>query len=389
MSTLRLSICVFSFLLLTFFTDAVLIAGQSCRSAGARVLYDTYSSDVDYPFDCTILRVIPKDAVTTVTIACTPPTKTAFSLESSPNWESKDGGHTWHKALDDVPAQFPRILFQPVLETNTQYRYIEDLGLYLRSDDGGKTWFLPEYRINGISRWEFMEQFDNGRFQRRNYAVDLAIVSADAHDPLKLYAEIGFVPWGVMLDLSNTLDPRSPQALTLPGLYESSDGGESWKKSLEGPSRDSPLGISPSDPKVMFAMGTKAVIKSENGGQDWGPVGQNAELTTKPLIKIHQYSKSGKSANEEFTVSQLTVDPENSNVVFIVSNKGFFRSLNGGKTWCLLNLGFDELDAARNLIFNMKKPQEIFLGTRRGVFHSLDEGNHIEKLFPPHNSKEK
>jgi len=185
------------------------------------------------------------------------------------------------------------------------------------------------------------------------------------------------------LRLSTSLDPKSRQVYSLPGLYESRDGGDTWKRSIEGPLINSPLGLSKISPRIFFAMGADGAIKSEDGGRNWKLVGQTTELKRKPLLKLYRDSKmKEKSIDEEFSVSQFAVDPKNPDVVFMVSNKGFYRSLDGGRTWCLLNLGFDELDAATNLVFNPTKPQELFVGTTHGVFRSADRGEHFEQVFP-------
>lgn len=355
-----------------------------CRNATTPVWYDSHLADAPSPYNCLVLRVIPKGGSTHIDVACGPGSQSASPLESNPNWRSENGGLTWRSGFPEVSAQFPHVLFQPVPGKDTQYRYIEDVGLYLRSDDGGKTWFLPEYKIGGLHRKEFIERVGGGRFRARDYAVVFGIAAVGSDDPLKIYSAIALIPWGAQLRLNTTLDPKSPQVYSLPGLYESLDGGETWKKSMKGPLINSPLGISGSNPRIMFAMGVDGAMKSEDGGRNWKPVGQNAELKRKPLLKIYRDSKmKEKSIDEEFSVSQFAVDPMNPDAVFIVSNKGFYRSLDGGRTWCLLNLGFDELDAATNLVFNAAKPQEIFVGTTHGVFHSADQGEHFERVLPP------
>ena len=356
--------------------------GPACRDANATIWYETPLDDAPNPYSCLILRVLSKDASTQIAIRCGAMSQ---SLDSSPTRQSDDGGRTWHKAPEDVPAQFPYFsLVQPVPGKSTQYRYIEDVGLYIRSDDAGKTWSLPEYRIDGISRMEFAAKALGIHFHPRDYTVQFGISAIGPDDPMKLYSGIALVPWGAMLHLSTTLDPKSPQVPSLPGLYESSDGGETWKKSMEGPLINSPLGISGSSPKILFAMGEEGAIKSEDGRRSWKPVGQNAGLRRKPLLKIYQQDPNmkEKTVDEEFSVSQFVIDPQDPDVVFIVSNKGFYRSLDGGRTWCLLNLGFDELDAASNMVLNPTKPQEIFFGTAHGVFHSVDRSENIEKIFP-------
>jgi hypothetical protein len=369
-------LCI-SFLFPSFLGREILSAAEkSCRNLGTTVLYERPLTDVESPYDCKVLRVVSRGPEQIVTIACPPGPRSAFSLGQSSNWESKDGGRSWYKMNENIPSQFPFTLFQPVWEKSVLYRYISELGLFLRSDDGGTKWSLPQFRIEGLSPEQFVEHSGGGKF----HEVFFFIAAADPHNPLKLYASISLYPWGNMVGLSDSLNAQNPQVIALPGLYESSDGAETWKKSMKEPSNKSPLGISALNPEIMFAVGKDGVIKSGNGGKDWDPVGQNADLLRKPLLK----SKTrNEAANEDFEVSEFAIDPTESRSVFIVSNKGFYRSLDGGRNWCLLDLGFDELDAARSLVFNPRKPEELFLGSARGVFRSTDRGEHSEKIFPP------
>jgi hypothetical protein len=89
-----------------------------------------------------------------------------------------------------------------------------------------------------------------------------------------------------------------------------------------------------------------------------------------------------KKAVDSFEVVQFVIDPSNENIVFVVPNKGIYRSLDGGGTWCLLDLGFDEIEGVHSIAISSPHPLEIFVGTTHGVSYSSDRGCHFTRIYP-------
>lgn len=122
--------------------------------------------------------------------------------------KSGDGGLTWSKgreapssldilgsALERAPAD-PRVI----------YRIDQDAdGLYLRSDDGGDRWVLPEYKIEGVSKETFAYSMAGSRY----YHVSFRLAAIDPRDPHTLYASIRIVQWS-----SSLIRLRPPATIT-------------------------------------------------------------------------------------------------------------------------------------------------------------------------------
>jgi photosystem II stability/assembly factor-like uncharacterized protein len=66
----------------------------------------------------------------------------------------------------------------------------------------------------------------------------------------------------------------------------------------------------------------------------------------------------------------------------MLSNKGVYRTTDGGESWRLLNLGYDVLYAYNTIALNPAKPKEVFVGTMNGFYYSKDKGCHFTGIFP-------
>jgi hypothetical protein len=292
---------------------------------------------------------------------------------------STDLGRSWREGnpLRPIPyatALPEREIVQSPLSSEIQYRYIQGLGLYLRSEDAGEKWLLPKFRVEGKS----LEQLSFHKGANEFYTVVFHLLTIHPRESRHLYAIIDVEPWAAMIWMDGPL-----KNIEIPGVYESTDGGDNWKEVEGAPIGTTTLGISPANPSLFYARGTGGVFKSEDGARSWSVVGENDLLVKQPLTNWDAGGKAGESAPRVgFEASEFVFDPQDPRVVFIVSNKGFYRSTDGGNTWCLLNLGFDELGSANSLAMNPNRPTDIFLGTSRGVFYSKDRGNHVEKIFP-------
>ena len=125
------------------------------------------------------------------------------------------------------------------------------------------------------------------------------------------------------------------------------------------------------------------MVKSTDGGITWEPVGQQRELELRPLTSADKDEQTRLLKGlVDSRIRQILVDPVNEDIVYLVSNKGLIRSVDGRATWCLLNLGVDQIDSVRSIGVNPARPREIYVGTTRGVFFSSDRGCHFSKIYP-------
>jgi len=100
------------------------------------------------------------------------------------------------------------------------------------------------------------------------------------------------------------------------GLFKSTDGGASWT-ALTSLVDDCiyALAITPSNPAILYAGGTRGVFKSTDGGAHW--------------VLVNSYG----------AISALAVDPRNPMVLYALANgfdgAGIYKSTDGGASWTI------------------------------------------------------
>jgi photosystem II stability/assembly factor-like uncharacterized protein len=304
-------------------------------------------------------------------------------------WKTEDGGRNWvwsSTVLFDVPSTVLCCGSNPIQspsDPRVLYKYLPELGLYLRSDDSGSTWQLPRYEVDSTPREDLAYRVAGNR----SYRLNFSLAAIHPRQPLTLYAGIDVVPWARTITDAPPLEEH-----TLPGLYVSGDGGETWKKfsdkleSFDYLFQVIPVGISPSHPDLMYGVCPAGICKSTDGGKGWSAVGEQSLLGEVP--RSVEEKRTGRKVlggrlGLGIAVRQFVFDPLNDKTVYIVSNKGVFRTLDGGETWCLLSLGFDVAYSYYDAALNPSNPKELFVGTAYGLFRSKDRGCHFEKIYPP------
>lgn len=150
------------------------------------------------------------------------------------------------------------------------------------------------------------------------------------------------------------------------GFRISENGGEDWQFiSMEGVDFHA-LGISPSNPKVLYgwaSSGTKGLFVSSDSGKTWTQP-QMKGLTDAPF--------------------DLVVDLEKPDRVFATTRSGIFESVNRGDEWTAIG----ETKTAPILALNLVKQGDrtIMYGYRfdktvPGIYRSNDDGKNWEKLW--------
>src|SRR5579883_2428153 len=215
-------------------------------------------------------------------------------------YKSTDGGRTWTNVGLKTTRSIARVRIHP---SNPDLVYVAalgdpwgpspDRGVY-RSKDGGRTWEKILYRSEQAG------------------AIDLIM---DPNHPEVMYAstlEEHRFPWGF----------RSAGPGT--ALYKTTDGGDHWTELTNRPGLPSGvkgrigLALAPSKPERVFALvdaelGKKGLFRSDDAGQTWRRLTDDAELTMRPWYYHH-----------------IFVDPKNADVVYVL-NVGAWKSTDGGQ----------------------------------------------------------
>jgi len=164
----------------------------------------------------------------------------------------------------------------------------------------------------------------------------------------------------------NPQNPREVFALAKggePGLYRSTNGGDGpWGKLDIDASGMIDFLIDPSNPKRLFAPAWNAVIKSEDGGNSWKPLGNGLQVNR--------------------VVDVVTADPVDPNVLYAGIGEGFVVSTDGGESWTSdgwgNGLGQGRLTA---IVVDPFKNNIVFVGGEFGsIYKSVDSGRNFQQL---------
>jgi photosystem II stability/assembly factor-like uncharacterized protein len=179
------------------------------------------------------------------------------------------------------------------------------------------------------------------------------------------------------------IHPHHPEAVfvgTQLGVYRSQDGGDRWQRMHlpEGLIVWS-LAFHPGNPQVMF-LGTEGseVYRSEDGGEGW----QYLSTIVNPDAVQMAFATR---------ILGLAIEPADPNRMYAALEVGgAARSVDGGKTWQLVNrqfLGNVDLMDLHGIALGSPRSEALFIANRVGVWRSHDRGEnwenlHLEKFSP-------
>jgi len=201
------------------------------------------------------------------------------------------------------------------------------------------------------------------------------------------------------------IDPTIPSTLyagTGDGLYQSTNGGASWRKVGGGP-RARALAIAPTAPRAFYA-GTDGVgiVQSTDSGATWTATGLTSWYVNALAIDpgtpstlyagtsggydgtggggVLQSTDSGATWTAVNTglpgagVTALAIDPTNPSTLYAgTGDGGFYRSTNSGASWNAVNAGLNRAGVSA-LVIDPMTPSTLYAGTGYGVFQSTNSG---------------
>jgi photosystem II stability/assembly factor-like uncharacterized protein len=258
-------------------------------------------------------------------------------------YKSTDAGKTWtHLGLRDG-QQIPALAIDP-RDSNRVFAAVlghpygpnPERGLF-RSTDGGETWQKVIYKDENTG------------------ASDVEI---DPANPDLIYASMWEVregPWEDNNEVNGTGG----------GLFKSIDGGNTWRQLTSGLPNDLSqiyVAIAPSDPKRLYATlgtasGALAIFRSDDAGENW------SRITDDPR-------PSGRIGGGDLPVPR--VDPKNADVIYSASTVTM-KSTDGGKTWSGFR-GAPGGDDYQNLWINPNDPNIILLVSDQGAIVTVNGG---------------
>ena len=188
---------------------------------------------------------------------------------------------------------------------------------------------------------------------------------------------------------SIAVNPNNPNIIYIGtvggGVWRSDDGGLNWiplfdRQLALGIGEPQAIAIDPNNTTIIY-VGTSGrfapqpqagLFKSTDGGASWVAVGSG--YPTGNIGNATQFVNQW--------INAIIVDPANSNVVYLASTSGVFRSTDGGLNW---SVGSNTFGDARSLQLDTSTPANariLYAGiSGRGVFRSNDGGQNWTQIL--------
>ena len=260
-------------------------------------------------------------------------------------YKSIDAGETWvHLGLEktqhisriQIHPENPDILW--VAAQGALHGKSNDRGIY-KSTNGGKSWKKVLYV---------------------NSSTGASELSIDINHPNILYAAMWDhmrTPWKVISG-----GPGS-------GLYKSIDLGETWKKIENGIPKEKgkmAIAVSPANSNWVYSLVESdskkekgGLFLSKNGGDSWKRISNDHRLLQRAWYYI-----------------ELTLDPNNENVVYVLSASAY-KSINGGSNW-------EEIDTHHgdyhDLWINPNNSKNMLISNDGGSEITFDAGENWSRI---------
>ncbi len=222
------------------------------------------------------------------------------------------------------------------------------------------------------------------------FGGDARSISADPHDPKHLYmgtatgwiyeSTDGGSSWKRISMVAKRddlvidhilLDPADGKHLIVGGwvidhpdggLYETHDGGKSWYSQAEMRGQSvRALAGAPSDPKIMVAGTLQGVYRTDDSGVHWrliSPAGST---------EIHE-------------VESIAIDPVDPNVVYAGTWHLPWKTVDGGANWTNIKQGIIDDSDVFSIIVDPQSPQTVYASACSGIYKSTDAGGKFSKV---------
>jgi photosystem II stability/assembly factor-like uncharacterized protein len=202
--------------------------------------------------------------------------------------------------------------------------------------------------------------------------------------------------------LTLAVDPANPDRLWVSthggGVWQSADGGKSWKLSGRELSDRvvSYVMLQPKSNTLWAGVEDGSLARSKDGGQTWQWVMDDLAQTPHPIafdpgnpkaiwipdVNLHKRSIDGGAKWTEFRVTggdvmTFAIHPKDSKIIWAGGTNGrsgLWKSIDGGASWKQLGQGLTESNRVRRLVIDPAKPDTLYMAAWRGGYKSIDGG---------------
>src|SRR5713101_212195 len=278
--------------------------------------------------------------------------------------------------------------FQEFSQSPVLYRVpLPGVGLE-RSSDNGKHWRQSLLQVNSQV---------SAKSQRQSVSTDssdlrLEVAAIHPENPDILYGCFSEIP------RPGSPSSASRESRDLHGVYVSNDGGDHWSLFFEERRRSSIeepclLRINPSNSEIMVTHGQSGLVITRDGGKNWTLAGDQSDLEKPAHLKgyreqLARLKAKGLASAQEWPfdwtyliVTDVLFDSSQDSVIYLVTNKGLYKTKDGAHTWCLMDTAIETLFGVRSLYIDKSTRGRLFVGTANQVLVSDDGGCHFRTFL--------
>ena len=289
------------------------------------------------------LEIDPNDPDNTIYVGTGEPWPRNSVSTGDGLYKSTDGGNNWDKIGLENSERIANIIVNP---ENSNEVYVAVLGA-LWSDNKERGVYKS---VDGGNTWENILYL--------NESTGCADLAMDPTNPNILYAsmwEFRRTAWSFNSGGENS------------ALYKSTDGGKNWNKIHngfpEGKLGRLAIGVSESNPSTLYTVieaeknEDKGLYRSVDGGKNWEQKNNDFGITVRP-----------------FYFSRIVVDPRDENTVV---KAGLYGSISkdGGETFESLGNMHPDI---HDMVFDINNSDVMYVGTDGGVYRSWNKGVTME-----------
>jgi photosystem II stability/assembly factor-like uncharacterized protein len=238
------------------------------------------------------------------------------------------------------------------------------------------------------------------RFLKHAFAIAVFLLTAPLFAAEERWSLLG-PDGGTVRALA--VDPGTPRVVyagTLgEGVFKSTDGGATWSRSGSGLPKSEVNGVNAFafDARrhtiVYAAVSGHGVYKSTNGGASWLPVRTGmggspivVALAADPRAAGVVYAGTDRGVYKTIdggghwrlattlSVSALAIDPKRPATLYAAAYSGVFKSTDGGATWKPSSRGIPGGLVPQSLAIDPRRSATLYMGTFERVYKSVDAG---------------
>jgi len=266
-------------------------------------------------------------------------------------WRSDDGGRTWGPAGSGIAhADVTAVAVSPMERGHRPgvvYAGTEPSAVF-RSGDGGETWselsglrtlpsaptwsFPPRPHTHHV-RWIEPDRAVAGRVF---VAIEAGALVRTLDGGRTWTDRVPDGPYDTHTAATHRLAPGRVYSAAGDGYFESDDGGDRWRRDVDGLRHRYVVGLAvdPADPET-------AIVSAADGPwAAYSPRSAEAHVYRKTMRRPWEPATQGLPDARGTTVSHFATHPGERGVVYAANNHAVYRSADAGRTWKALDISW-------------------------------------------------